>query len=149
MEEVSGEQLMLGETAEHLMTINSIENGFLPGSRGAFLGEKRLSEESMRAFTEKYQVEFGQVYTEGSRKKGGGVFYTLYSGTIDRMSVTADLGTYLVNHTHPMGNTLPSIPDIEYLIKMNAKGSLQKSSVILPIGKPSARFNIFSKTIGQ
>jgi hypothetical protein len=116
-------------------------NGELINSQGAYLGQQRLKETQMRKLSETFKIEFGQVYTRGKKKKGGGGFYILYSGTINTLSIPANQNEYLVCHTHPMGTESPSIFDIQYLVNSEKMGSIQRSSVIYPIDFPSFRFN--------
>lgn len=138
----------LGETSQQINVINAVMNdGILLGSRGGYLGSKRLCNEAMRSLSSQHQVEFTQVYFSGTGKNGGEGYYMLYSGNINSVSIPKDAGSFLTNHTHPGGNSSPSIWDIQYLKDMQIKGSPQNSSVILPHGNPSSRFNTSSKTL--
>ena len=120
---------------------NSILGGEKVTSRGAYLGRRRLGEDKMRDLSSRYNIEFGQVYTRGKRKKGGGGFYMLYAGTISRLFIPLNPNEYLVNHTHPKGTQKPSSFDIQYLVNSEKAGSLQRSSEIFPIGHAAFRFN--------
>ncbi len=139
----------LGETSEQhdLVEKSIVKDGHLPGSSGAFLGEKRLPEEVMRQMSNQYNVEFAQVYFEGTGENGGGGYYMLYSGTLNTVNIPSGKDSYLINHTHPGGNTQPSVYDVDYLKKQQETGSKQKSSVILPKDKPAERFNTTTETI--
>ncbi len=138
----------LGEIGEATRIGDIIsENSYLPGSSGVYLGKSRMPEAQMRALSDQFGVEFAQIYTAGSGKNGGGGFYNLYSGTRNSVDIPNELGTFLVNHTHPGGNSLPSLWDVNYLKKMQLKGSPQKSSELLPRYQPSVRFNINTETI--
>ncbi|HRF34404.1 MAG TPA: RHS repeat-associated core domain-containing protein [Cyclobacteriaceae bacterium] len=126
--------------------IDAIRNNYLPGSKGAFIGETRLSEEAMRALSNEFGVEFAQVYTMGSGRNGGGGYYTLYSGTQNSVDIPKKVGEILINHTHPGGTIKPSTYDVQYLIDIEGLGSPQRSSIILPKDQPAVKFDKNTKT---
>lgn len=124
------------------------KSGYLPGAQGAYLGEKRLSDDAMRALTAQHDVEFVKYILKGQKGTAAATIpFIPAQRTV--LIYPPTLGTFLVNHTHPMGNTSPSIPDVKYLIKMAEKGSPQRSSIILPMNNPATRFYQYSKTIGK
>ena len=133
-----------------MIQANKVYESVLAGkkidSRGAFLGNNRLSEPQMRNLSEIFQIESGQVYTRGKRKKGGGGYYLLYSGTINRIFIPINKNEYLINHTHPLGTQKPSIFDVQYLKNAEIIGSFQRKSTIFPIGFPSFQFNKYTQT---
>jgi RHS repeat-associated protein len=137
---------ILGETKEFNLqqstnVYNAVKAGNLPGSNGAYIGGSRLTDVQMQSLSNLYNIEFAQVYTAGTGSNGAGGFYTLYSGTLNRITLPVGPNTFLINHTHPSGTTIPSILDINYLLKAQSLGSPQNSSVILPAGKPPVKFN--------
>ena len=138
---------LLNEESE---VFTAVKAGHLPGSQGAFLGEKRMTDAMIRDLSEQYGREFAQLYTAGTGKNGAGGFYTLYSGTGNSLQVPTQgengEAVYLINHTHPGGTITPSKADIKYLKDAQSAGSKIKSSVILPKGKPAVRFNTSSPT---
>jgi len=136
-----------GEVAQKDHVIKAVNDGHLPGRNGVYLGGKRLSEQEMTDLTHLHNVEFTQIYTSGKGKNGGGGYYSLYSGSVNGVDVEIRPGTYWINHTHPGGTTAPSYLDINVLKKFISTGSPQKSSVILPVGKPPVRFNIHTQTM--
>lgn len=72
----------------------------LPGSSGMKVPQ-RLSPEQMMFLTEKYEVEFAQVYELGPGRNGGGGQYYIYSGTRRSVTVPISSTTILISHTHP------------------------------------------------
>jgi RHS repeat-associated protein len=133
----------LGEfnNEQALRTFNTVKSGTLPGSQGAYLGGSRLTDGQMQSLSDLYKVEFAQVYTAGTGKNGGGGFYTLYSGTRNRIDIPLSASSFLINHTHPGGTLSPSILDVNYLKKVKELGSPQRSSSIIPSGGKTFRFN--------
>lgn len=111
----------------------------LPGSKGIQVS-RRLSDREMAFLTEEYGVEFAQVYELGSGKNGRGGKYYIFSGTVNSVRVPLRRNIMLINHTHPGGTAEPSQDDKELMISFALSGSPQRSSAIIPIGKPTIRF---------
>jgi len=115
----------------------------LPGKKGMKLGS-RLSVETMENLTNRFGVEFAQVYKLGPGKNGSGGTYHLYSGTGNSVSMEGILDgkSILINHTHPAGSSIASKADMKLLENIENSGSPQRSSEIIPIGKKeTSRFN--------
>ncbi|UYZ63222.1 type VI secretion system tube protein TssD [Hymenobacter weizhouensis] len=96
------------------------------------------SDETLRALTVEFGVEFAVIYTLGPSKRKG--HYTLYAGDEDSVRLNKDPNEYLLKHTHPRGTPQPSEHDIRYLKEQQAVGSRQVKSVILPLGKAKINF---------
>lgn len=137
-------KMTIGESKQGQMVVNAVKAGHLPN--GVDIGKSRLSENAMRAMTEQHKVEFAQVYYPGPGKNGGGGNYNLFYGTLDRLVFPK--GGFLINHTHPGGTAKPSGLDRMTIIELEQMLG-QKSSVIIPIGKPSFRFNKFTPISGN
>ncbi|MEM0578781.1 RHS repeat domain-containing protein, partial [Flavobacterium polysaccharolyticum] len=115
----------------------------LPGKSGMKL-EGRLSAEAMKELTNRFGVEFAQVYKLGKGKNGSGGTYYLYSGNANSVNIQGILDgkSILINHTHPAGSSIASKADLKLLENIENSGSPQRSSEIIPIGKKeTSRFN--------
>ncbi len=115
------------------------EGGFqlksLPGKQGINIGRNRLSTAQLEALTMEHGVEFSLIYRTGSGINGRGGSYWLYSGTVNSVSVPLGSDVRWIYHTHPGGTAVPSGPDINVLRGLQAVGSPQQSSRIIPIGR--------------
>ena len=112
---------------------------YLPGSKG-FQVKNRLTDQQMMYLTNKYDVEFAQVYQLGSGKNGSGGKYYIYSGTKNSVIIPVNSRTILINHTHPGGTEYPSDRDKKLMALISSAGSPQKTSSILPRGKKAVKF---------
>ena len=120
-------------------TYLDVEN--LPGETGIKI-PRRLSPDEMSFLTKEYGVEFSLVYRRGTGKSGGGGQYWLYSGVENRVKVPIAKDAMLIYHTHPKGSEGASLGDRLVMKRLEAIGSPQRSSQIIPIGKDgTARFN--------
>lgn len=111
----------------------------LPGSTGIQV-KKRLTDKQMTFLTKEYGVEFAQVYERGPGKNGRGGKYTIYSGTVDTVTIPVNRNTVLINHTHPGGTASPSKKDLKLMALIKQAGSPQRTSAIIPIGKETVKF---------
>jgi hypothetical protein len=64
----------------------------------------------------------------------------LYSGEIDSVQVPISADEMLIYHTHPGGTAYASDADQKFLQNLIDVGSPQRSSQIVPVGKPVVRF---------
>ena len=113
----------------------------LPGETGIKI-PRRLSPEEMGFLTKEYGVEFGLVYKQGPGRNGGGGQYWLYSGIENQVKVPIANDSMLIYHTHPKGSVGASLGDRMVMKRLEAIGSPQRSSQIIPIGKDgTVRFN--------
>ena len=132
----------LGEDAFDRIMPNGDKNvdfSRLPGAKGIKVNH-RLTDNQMVFLTNKYGVEFAQVYERGPRKNGHGGRYIIYSGTGNRVEFPVNNNTVLINHTHPGGTAHPSEADKRLMALIKQVGSPQKTSRIIPIGKKSVKF---------
>lgn len=113
---------------------------FMPDSKGIEIPH-RLSSEQMIFLTDKYGIEFALVYKLGKGRNGGGGKYYLYSGTRKSVNIPLTASTILISHTHPGGTAYPSRQDKRLMSFLAAMGSSQKTSLIVPSGKETVRFN--------
>ncbi len=111
----------------------------LPGSKGVQV-KKRLTDQQMMYLTNKYDIEFAQVYQLGPGKNGRGGKYYIYSGVKDSVIIPVSNKTILINHTHPGGTAYPSNRDKKLMELLSSAGSPQKTSSILPRGKKAVKF---------
>lgn len=112
----------------------------LPGSSGMGV-PRRLTPEQMMFLTDKYEVEFAQVYELGPGRNGGGGQYYIYSGTPGSVTIPIRSTTILINHTHPGGSPFPSRKDMQLMSLLASVGSPQRVSTIIPRGKKIIRFS--------
>jgi hypothetical protein len=103
----------------------------------------RLSPAEMAALQRQYGTEFAQIYLTGPGRNGGGGTYYLIQGTRGNVSVPLGDNVRWINHTHPEtlnGVILPrsaSLQDKDVLIQLQAAGSPQRTSQIVPeVGEP-------------
>ncbi len=89
-------------------------------------------------------AEFAVSYQLGDGKNGGAGQYYLHKGENASVSVLSDPNRMVVAHVHPDGVNMASDSDMASLA---AKGGLQKSSEIIPIGEDPIRFNATEKRI--
>lgn len=137
-----GEQASLGEESYTRYLSNGtqvLDVRQLPGSSGIKI-PKRLNSDQMMFLTEKYDVEFAQVYVLGQGKNGRGGQYYLYSGTKNSVTIPVRNTTILISHTHPGGTALPSRKDRQLMALLASAGSPQRTSSIVPKGKSTVRF---------
>lgn len=137
-----GEQAPLGEEYYTRYLSNgthALDVRHLPGSSGIKI-PKRLSPDQMMFLTDKYDVEFAQVYVLGSGKNGRGGQYFLYSGTKSSVTIPVRNTTILISHTHPGGTAFPSRKDRQLMALLASAGSPQRTSSIVPKGKSAVRF---------
>lgn len=106
----------------------------LPGSSGMRI-PRRLTPEQMMFLTDKYEVEFAQVYELGPGRNGGGGQYYIYSGTRRSVTVPISSTTILISHTHPGGSAVPSRKDMQLMALLAHVGSPQRISAIVQKGK--------------
>jgi len=111
----------------------------LPGETGIQI-KHRLTDSQMEFLTNEYGVEFAQVYERGNGKNGHGGKYTIYSGTVNSVSIPVNSNTVLINHTHPGGTASPSRKDLILMSLIQQAGSPQRTSSIIPKGKKSIKF---------
>jgi len=111
----------------------------LPGSAGVPISERPTVGE-LENLTEKHHVEFAVVYQYGAGPNGRGGQYYLYSGTTGAVEVPVGADQMLIYHTHPGGTPFASQADMDLLDLLKAFGSPQRSSQIVPVGKPPVRF---------
>ena len=100
----------------------------------------RLSSDQMMYLTEKYGVEFAQVYELGQGKNGGGGRYLLFSGSVSTVKIPLKPTLMLIDHTHPSGTPWPSEDDKNLMKVLAALGSPQRTSAIVPKGKKDVLF---------
>lgn len=112
----------------------------LPGSSGMRV-PRRLTPEQMMFLTDKYEVEFAQVYELGPGRNGGGGQYYIYSGTRGSVTIPIRSTTILISHTHPRGSAFPSRKDMQLMSILASVGSPQRVSTIAPRGKKIVRFS--------
>ena len=137
-----GEQAPFGEDhyTRYLSNgMHALDVRHLPGSSGIRI-PKRLNPDQMMFLTEKYGVEFAQVYVLGSGSNGRGGQYYLYSGTRNSVVVPVRSNTILISHTHPGGTAYPSKKDRQLMALLESAGSPQRTSSIIPKGKGAIRF---------
>jgi hypothetical protein len=96
-------------------------------------------------------VEILQVYVLGLDGKSG--YYNISYGTKSSVDVPhTGIGTsYLIDHVHPSGSSLPSKEDKDLLLKFQAIQAVngkpvQSSSTIVPEGQNNSKFNEQTKT---
>jgi hypothetical protein len=90
--------------------------------------------------TAKHNVEFAVTYKYGPGRNGGGGQYSLYSGTRSSVQVPVTADEMLIYHSHPGGTPYASSADMRLLDLLKSVGSPQRSSQIVPVGKPVVRF---------
>ncbi|NVK64866.1 MAG: hypothetical protein HWE22_09775 [Flavobacteriales bacterium] len=95
------------------------------------MGSKRVSNETMAGLSNRFGIEFSQVYTMGPGKNGGGGTYSLYAGSVNRVKVPIAPNKMWINHTHPGGTMFPSAADKSVLRMLQNSGSPQRSSSIV------------------
>lgn len=137
-----GERAPLGEEYYTRYLSNgthALDVRHLPGSSGIRI-PKRLNSDQMMFLTERYDVEFAQVYVLGPGKNGGGGQYYLYSGTRNSVTIPVRSTTILISHTHPGGTASPSRKDRQLMALLASAGSPQRTSSIVPRGKSTVRF---------
>jgi hypothetical protein len=113
----------------------------LPGPAGMKISN-RLSESQMLSLTDRYGVEFAQVYRLGEGRNGGGGQYILYSGTANQVTVPLDPKNIVIGHTHPGGSDYPSMADLRLISALSQLGSPQRTSAIYPNGKQTVKFTV-------
>jgi hypothetical protein len=107
----------------------------LPGGAGTAI-PGRLSGPEMAALSDKYGVEFAQVYRTGDGPGGAGGQYYLYSGEARSVRVPVGDDVRLISHTHPGGTAYASSADMRLLDVLQSTGSPQQSSeIVLPSGQ--------------
>jgi RHS repeat-associated protein len=116
----------------------------LPGPDGIPI-PKRPTILDLENLSAKHNVEFSTVYRLGNGKNGGGGQYYLYSGTFNSVRVPIEPNIIWINHTHPGGTTKASRPDQGILKALQALGSPQKSSQIIPVGENPIYFTTSKK----
>jgi len=102
--------------------VDRLPDGRLPGSLGAPM-KRRLSPTEMVALTDRYRVEFSQVYFTGPGRNGGGGSYKLYSGTINEVDVPVGPKVRWIGHSHPGGTRYASSRDQNVLKELNKYGN--------------------------
>lgn len=106
----------------------------LPGSPGMDLGKHRPPDEALQLLAAKHNVEFSLLYKLGPGNNGGGGNYILYSGSAGAVDFPVAPGYIWISHTHPAGDALkPSDQDVSTLRLLQALGSKQRTSKIIPI----------------
>jgi len=112
----------------------------LPGSTGIPIAN-RPTPAQLEALTVKHDVEFAVTYQLGPGKGGGGGQYFLFSGETSAVRVPLRSDSMLVYHTHPRGTAWASPADMDVMHYLEAVGSPQRSSQIVPVGNDVVRFN--------
>ena len=112
----------------------------LPGKNGIDV-KKRLTQDQMEYLTQKYGVEFAQVYIYGKGKNGGGGKYRLYSGDEKSVVVPLRKDIMLISHTHPRGTPYASAKDLRLMSYLKLLGSPQNTSFVYPVGEPAVKFD--------
>ncbi|OUS03260.1 hypothetical protein A9Q81_07695 [Gammaproteobacteria bacterium 42_54_T18] len=120
----------------------------LPGSQGVKIANRPTVLE-LENLSAKHNVEFSVTYSLGKGRNGGGGQYYLRSGTINSVNVPIKPDSIWISHTHPGGTAIASGADQKVLKALQAVGSRQKSSQVIPLGKPPIRFNLANKSITQ
>jgi RHS repeat-associated protein len=106
----------------------------LPGSDGVQVAG-RLSPQQMEALTKAHGgIEFALVYRTGPGPHGAGGTYWLYSGVRNAVEVPVAADVRLIYHTHPAGTPFASQGDRALMKLLEAAGSPQRSSQIVPVG---------------
>ena len=120
----------------------------LPGSAGVQIA-RRLTTTEMEALTQTHGVEFSLLYRTGPGPNGAGGTYWLHSGTITTVDVPIGSNIRWISHTHPGGTPYASgmTGDQGVLQALQAAGSPQQSSVIVPVGGQPFRFNLQNKRV--
>ena len=133
----SVESIAAGELSEGgFSTLSKTIGSGVPEYGSAFeIGSQRLTNSQMAELTNRYGIEFAQVYKAGAGKNGGGGTYFLYSGSVNRVRVPVEANTFLINHTHPGGTLYASPMDMQLLRNMQAAGNPQKVSSIVMGGE--------------
>ena len=111
----------------------------LPGAAGVPISARPTVAE-LENLTAKHNVEFAVVYQYGPGPNGSGGQYYLYSGTTGVVEVPVGADQMLIYHTHPGGTPFASQADMDLLDLLKSVGSPQRSSQIVPVGKPPVRF---------
>jgi hypothetical protein len=104
--------------------------------------ERRPTVTELENLTAKHDVEFAVTYRLGPGPNGGGGQYFLYFGTRASVHVPVAPNSMLIYHTHPRGTRFASGADQELMEALEAAGSPQRSSQIIPVGNlPPVRFS--------
>ncbi len=132
---------LLGETGNtvHDLLYGAKVGEGLPGSAGVSISARPTPVE-LENLTQKHGVEFAVTYKYGPGPNGAGGQYYLYSGTNGAVEVPLAADQMLIYHTHPGGPPFASRADMDLLDFLKAIGSPQRSSQIVPVGKPVVRF---------
>ena len=102
----------------------------------------RLTDSEMLGLSEAHGgIEFAQLYKIGPGRNGGGGRYWLFSGDDSGVQVPLGKDWRYINHTHPNGASTPSFDDTSTMAILKRMGNPQRTSTILPAGKPPIKFN--------
>ncbi|MDT0140819.1 LysM peptidoglycan-binding domain-containing protein [Acidovorax sp. PRC11] len=112
----------------------------LPGGAGVAV-PMRPTPAQLEALTVKHDVEFAVTYKLGPSQNGRGGQYFLYSGEKGAVDVPLQKDMMLIYHTHPGGTPWASPQDMNLMRSLEAIGSPQRSSQIVPVGKDVVRFS--------
>ena len=112
----------------------------LPGGAGVAV-PGRPTPAQLEALTVKHDVEFAVTYKLGPGQNGRGGQYFLYSGEKGAVDVPLQSDMMLIYHTHPGGTAWASPQDMNVMRFLEAIGSPQRSSQIVPVGKDVVRFS--------
>ena len=96
---------------------------------------------NMNELTQKYGVEFAQVYIYGKGKNGGGGKYYLFSGDDHSVMIPLRGDLMLISHTHPRGTAYASEADLKLLSYLKQVGYPQNTSTIYPIGGKPVKYD--------
>lgn len=118
----------------------------LPGSEGIII-PKRLNTEQMIFLTQKYGIEFAQVYVLGKGKNGSGDKYFIYSGDDHSVHFPLSKNIILINHTHPRGSAKPSKNNLKLIRYLSQLGSSQHMTEIIQFVRKMLYLNRRKKII--
>lgn len=107
---------------EHGIPQNGISINFLPSDR------------LLETLTQRFNIEFAVMFDRHSNS------HFIYGGDHNSIALPYGENEILLKHTHPKGTPHPSCDDISWLKLCQSLGSVQKKSIILPIGHYRIKF---------
>ncbi|TVZ95332.1 putative T7SS-secreted protein [Streptomyces sp. BK340] len=109
----------------------------LPGPAGVEI-PRRPTIQELENLTIKHGVEFAVTYKYGPGLNGGGGTYYLNSGTVGAVRIPLEPDSMFIYHTHPGGTPWPSTGDRNVMAALEAIGSPQRTSEVIPVGSGAA-----------
>ena len=105
----------------------------LPGRAGVDIPNRPTITE-LENLTEKHGVEFATTYKLGPGPNGAGGQYRMFSGDATSVGIPIEPDSMLIYHTHPGGTPWASGADRAVMDALEAVGSPQRTSCLIPVG---------------